>query len=859
MPVIESSVNPTYTIQESLFKLIFENAAVGIAQIDHKGQLLMVNSKFSDITGYTKEELLHKTFQELTHQDDLKADLALAEALFRGEINSYSMEKRYIRKDGTIVWVKLNGSAVFDDHGKFNMFVGVVEDITEKKIAEAALKENQDQLSNILNSITDCYLSLDKDWKILNVNKVAEQLIFNRPAEELAGKIFWDLYPKGKGDVFHLEYERAFRENVSVHFEAKSNVTDKWLEVHAYPRGNYLEIFFRDITKRKKLEDALVKSEKKFSGLFFNSPAFMVISDIKTGEIFEANDSFSNITGYSRDEMIGKTPIELGIALKESRQKIADEIIKEGNVQLHEAHITDRSNNIRTILFSASSININNQSFFITSGIDITRHKKTEEALHASELNYKIASSAAKIGAYYRNLETGENYWSPELLKIYGLKPEDPFLLKDGIPEAVHPDDRVIAVDLAKKHFDPAHNSDFKHDHRIILPDGTIRWIHVRGVTEFDIRAKPVRTYGIVMDITERKEVEEALKESEERFRVLANNMSQLAWIMDDKGWVFWFNQRWYEYTGTTLEEMQGWGWQKVHHPDHIYRVLESKKHSIETGEVWEELFPIRNKEGQYRWFLTLAIPLKDESGKIIQWLGTNTDITHQQNIEKRLKNDNKLFEDLLYIAAHDLKSPVANMYGALEIMDNLAIQDKLMLLSRFRELADQLNLTILGVTNILSMRNNDRSAATVINIGTLLDKVLLEFNDQSGQVSIQRNLEKPDISYIELFLYSIIKNLFSNAIKYRREDVALTVKITTQSTADFTLLTISDNGIGIDLDSYGKKLFSPFHRVNPKKNKGTGIGLYMIKDILELNGGYITVESTPGKGTTFYCYLKEY
>ncbi len=617
MPVVESSNHSSLILQEPLFKLIFENAAVGIAQIDKHGHFTMVNSKFSEVTGYTKEELLNKSFQELTHPDDLEADLLKAEALFLGEISSYSMEKRYIRKDGSIVWVKLNGSAVFDKQGDFNMFVGVIEDITERKNAE--------------------------------------------------------------------------------------------------------------------------------------------------------------------------------------------------------------------------------------------------EALHASEQYYKIASSAAKIGAYFRNLKTGENYWSPELLKIYGLKPEDTFPLKDGIPEYVHPEDRNMVIKLAQQHFDPYQKSEFNNDHRIILPDGSIRWINVRGITEFDFHENPTRTYGIVMDITERKEVEKALAESEEKFRVLANNMSQLAWIMDDKGWVFWFNQRWYEYTGTTFEEMEGWGWQKVHHPKYVNKVLESKKNSIEKGEVWEDLFPLRNREGEYRWFLTRAIPLKDENGRIIHWLGTNTDITHQRNIEKRLKNDNKLFEDLLYIAAHDLKSPVANMYGALELMDSLATEDKVMLLSRFRDLADQLNITILGVTNILSMRSNDRSAATVINIDGLLDKILLEYNDQLGQVVIQRNLEKPEISYIELFLYSIINNLISNAIKYRREDVPLSVQITTQYKDDFTLLAISDNGIGIDLESYGKKLFSPFHRVNPKINKGTGIGLYMIKEILELNGGHITVESTPGEGTTFYCYLKEY
>src|SRR5690606_14796053 len=103
IPVAEDLIDPGIIIQESLFKLIFDHAAVGIAQINHKGQFLMVNAKFSEITGYAKEELLHKSFQDLTHPDDLEADLVQAESLFRGDINAYSMEKRYLRKDGTIV------------------------------------------------------------------------------------------------------------------------------------------------------------------------------------------------------------------------------------------------------------------------------------------------------------------------------------------------------------------------------------------------------------------------------------------------------------------------------------------------------------------------------------------------------------------------------------------------------------------------------------------------------------------------------------------------------------------------------------------------------------------------------------
>ena len=106
-----------------------------------------------------------------------------------------------------------------------------------------------------------------------------------------------------------------------------------------------------------------------------------------------------------------------------------------------------------------------------------------------------------------------------------------------------------------------------------------------------------------------------SLRESEERFRTLADNISQLAWMADEKGDIFWFNNRWFEYTGTTPDEVKGGGWQKVLHPDHAHRVLESLRRSVDTGEPWEETFPVRGKDGNYRWFLARAIPIRNEQG----------------------------------------------------------------------------------------------------------------------------------------------------------------------------------------------------------------------------------------------------
>ncbi len=121
---------------------------------------------------------------------------------------------------------------------------------------------------------------------------------------------------------------------------------------------------------------------------------------------------------------------------------------------------------------------------------------------------------------------------------------------------------------------------------------------------------------------------EEALREGEGRFRTLANNIPQLAWMADETGYIFWYNDRWFDYTGTTLAEMAGWGWQKVHDPDHVKRVVEKISRCFQTGEIWDDTFPIRGRDGKYRLFLSRAVPIRDPNGKILRWFGTNTDIS---------------------------------------------------------------------------------------------------------------------------------------------------------------------------------------------------------------------------------------
>ena len=132
------------------------------------------------------------------------------------------------------------------------------------------------------------------------------------------------------------------------------------------------------------------------------------------------------------------------------------------------------------------------------------------------------------------------------------------------------------------------------------------------------------------------KALQHSYEQLEADFHMLANSIPQLAWMTRPDGWIFWYNQRWFDYTGTTLEEMQGWGWRQVHHPDHVDRVIDRISQAFETGEPWEDTFPLKSKDGEYRWFLSRAVPIRDSDGNIIRWFGTNTDVTEQKRLEER-------------------------------------------------------------------------------------------------------------------------------------------------------------------------------------------------------------------------------
>lgn len=374
---------------------------------------------------------------------------------------------------------------------------------------------------------------------------------------------------------------------------------------------------------------------------------------------------------------------------------------------------------------------------------------------------------------------------------------------------------------------------------------------------------------SLSIETTEKVLAKKELEASSEQFRALADMIPQLAWKAHPDGSRYWFNNRWYEYTGLTFEESQGFGWLKAHHPDFKNNVFESYKKAFQAGVPWEETYPVKSKTGDWKWYLVRAVPIYDAGGNIIKWFGTNTDITEQKKseIEKAkttevLSIKNRELDRFAAIAAHDLKSPLNSIT---QFTDLLREQYK----GKFDEEADQyLDFIINSGNRLKSLIDNllefsragsiDRSKFKPIQIAEVVGAVRKNlFNEiEKTDARITLKPKPPTVLGNEFQITQLFQNLIANAIKFRKPHSQPIVQIAFKSHENFWLFSVEDQGIGI-AEENKEKIFEIFNKLHgTSQYEGSGIGLAVCKKIVEAHEGKIWVESQPGVGSKFFFTL---
>jgi len=373
-----------------------------------------------------------------------------------------------------------------------------------------------------------------------------------------------------------------------------------------------------------------------------------------------------------------------------------------------------------------------------------------------------------------------------------------------------------------------------------------------------------IETPLILVSIRDVTEVESILRDSEERFKTMADNISQFTWMADAEGWIFWFNRRWYDYTGTVLSDVQGDGWRRFHHPDHQQRVQEGLRRAREASEPWEDTIPILGKHGGYRWFLSRMNPAFDSAGNVIRWFGTHTDVTEQREHAASLLEADRRKDEFIAMLAHELRNPLAPIVNALKTIrsgddGSVQIQTASQVMQRQVDHLVRLVDDLLDVGRVASGRIRLRKQPIELNsiFTSVIDATRPSCvkKDQTLAVDLPPTSARVDGDAIRLA--QVVENLLNNASKFTPHGGRIDVVVGNER--DRAVIRVRDSGIGLEQHQLAR-IFDMFTQVDTsleRSTSGLGIGLTLCKTIVELHGGTIAAQSDGlGKGCEFTVRL---
>ncbi|CUI04189.1 Chemotaxis protein methyltransferase CheR [Janthinobacterium sp. CG23_2] len=365
-------------------------------------------------------------------------------------------------------------------------------------------------------------------------------------------------------------------------------------------------------------------------------------------------------------------------------------------------------------------------------------------------------------------------------------------------------------------------------------------------------------------DVTDAVQAFEAVRGSEERLRQLANTIPHLAWMANPDGWIHWYNDRWYDYTGKTFDEMQGWGWSSIHHPDTITNVMELWNSSVVSGEPFELSFPLLGTDGNYRTFFTRVVPLRDAAGNIVQWFGTNTDVTAIEKVQEELRLANRRKDEFLAMLAHELRNPLAPIATAAGLLKLTALDE-----ARVRKASDVISRQVRHMTelldDLLDVSRVTRGVVTLQEDTFAISGLLAEAIEQiqalldtkRHHLTVQVPEEQVFVRGDRTRLIQVFSNLLNNAAKYTPPEGRIKLRVHPQY--EHVEVSVEDSGLGISatLLPHIFDLFTQAERSPGRTQGGLGLGLALVKSLVELQGGVVSAHSDgDGKGSRFVVRL---
>ena len=615
------------------FKELANTLPQTVFEMNSKGELTFVNLAARTGYGYTEADISRKinALDMLVPEDRERAREALKRI---GEGDPLTgNEYRALRKDGTTFPVIVHSSVIRKD-GRVTGFRGIIIDITQRKQAEEELRLSEAKYRILIEQASDGILITDRDGNHLDANTRACEMLGYTRAELMSRNSRQNIHPDDLRDLpLQTPYlepgksvrteRRLIRKDGSI-FDAE--ISGKLLE------DGRLQAIFRDVTERKRAEEALRASEERFAKAFHASPDSIMISSFADGTYIDVNESFLKTTGYSREEVIGRTSIEMNVwGVVEERTRFVNELSSCGFVRSFEAVFRKKSGEEGICVMSADMITLSGQKCILAISSDITERKRAEQSLLEQEENYRLLFERNLAGVYRTTVDGRFLDCNDSMARILGYASRDELMAAEVIDiyHSISERDEIIG-----KLRQSGTLSNFEYKMR--RKDGSSVWI-LENVSLMTEPGKPEVLQGTLIDISERKQTEEALKESEAKFRAVAENTPCA---------IFVYQESRFQFANPALETMTGYSraellamdevWTPLVHPDFRQLAHERLMNRIKAQQpaAHTEMKIIR-KDGQIRWLEMTGQLVTFEGRPAV--LATAYDITERKKAEEKL------------------------------------------------------------------------------------------------------------------------------------------------------------------------------------------------------------------------------
>jgi PAS domain S-box-containing protein len=627
-----------------------------------EGRYIDVNESYVELLGYSRAELIGRTAQELGVYAYPEERAGMLDIL-REQGVVRNLEMHVCTKAGAIRTVSFSVEAT-EINGEACL-IGTALDITERNRAEQALRASEQKYRLLAENMQDVIFQVSPDLVLTYLTPSAERL-FGRKADEVLGRSVLELLtPRSRREVGALASQAvqyAQQEDLADFFRGSFEIEimleeghTTWLEVSASPYYDAARqmLGFQgvalDITERKRTEQALRKSEERFSKAFHSSSAGVSITRQDDGRFIDANDSFIAMSGYSRAEVIGHRAVEdLRIyALAGERSRLMRLFHEQGRLHDEEVMLSTRTGGQRIVLLSSQPIELDGVNCVLTTSVDITERKRAEQALHESEERLRLAHQVASLGAWSEDLVAGTVRFDDNARAHFDLDGTGDVTYA-AIMTRVHSDDAAELLQLLHAAAGRVSDDLIPAEFRVVHRDGSVHWLSVQARIEHEGEGAArhlVRAIGVSQDITARKQVELALQHSESKFRSYIEHAPFGICVFDRTGDLVEVNSPAASHLGYTEAEMLALRFPDVVASSSLSEAREWFNTVLREGTATGETL-LRRKDGTTFWVLNLAVRLDGERALVFY-----RDITAQRQMVTALAEREQRLRSILKAA----------------------------------------------------------------------------------------------------------------------------------------------------------------------------------------------------------------